>query len=137
VVEATKVASIEAETKESNIFKNFSNPDEFVQEITGFDCKNELRVDDDAEIFIDRVQLALARLSAIDLALILELNEVSSETGKKEKNVSPLNFPVNQLTWQEVTRMALVANIMKALDKPVRFENILTELVSDSCFNIT
>ena len=107
--------------KDENIFKSFANTENEEETTMVFDLSREFGVDEHAEIRSDRLQLAMTRVCALELAALLEGGEITSESGKKDKEKSPpsFSFPVNQLTWQEITRMALVAHVMKSMDKTV------------------
>ena len=58
----------------------------------------------------------MARLCSLELAALLDGNENPGDSSKKDKGAPSFSFPVNQLTWQEITRMTLVSVVMKSLD---------------------
>lgn len=108
-----------AETKEQNIFKSFANIDSAQENEMEIDLRGEFCIDNEAEIFFDKAQLAMARLCSLELAALLDGSENTGDSSKKDKSAPSFSFPVNQLTWQEITRMALVSVVMKSMDSQV------------------
>ena len=121
-MEETVEISSESKTTESNIFSKFSNDldDKIIDKRASADKLLESLEGDRYEIAMEKFILSITRIISSDLLNLLDTNEVVNESIKKDKNtLTSVNFPVNQLTWQEIMRMVVVSNLLKEADKSV------------------
>lgn len=72
-----------------------------------------------AEADLDRLHLTLTSFMMSDLHTLLELDErvAADVTSKRERSVAAARLPLNQLTWPELARMALVTTIMRQVGR--------------------
>jgi hypothetical protein len=121
-MEETIEISSEAKSTESNIFSKFSNDldEKIIDKRASADKLLESLEGDHYEIAMEKFILSITRIISSDLLNLLDTNEVLNESIKKDKStLSSVNFPVNQLTWQEIMRMVVISNLLKEADKSV------------------